>query len=292
MKDYYKTLGVSRTATSSEIKNAYRKLSMVYHPDRNNGEDKFNSLFIEINEAYQTLYKEEQRISYDRLWNNKENLNQSSSRSYQQEQSYIQPIITQFFVDKIYFRPGDVVTITWSTTHADSIELRPFGFVSTQGVKKIKINQSHLFLEIDIVALNNISKRYFTSKIVLENIDHPQSKNKVKNENPLFDDKYSLRKELFSTEGKLGRFSYFKRMFSIIFIALLISPVVVIPFGYSSIPLAILISITFVLGTIQSIKRLNALQWSWYYCVLFLIPYINLFALFLLLVIPHSKNRK
>ncbi|MBW3519118.1 DnaJ domain-containing protein [Flavobacterium sp. NKUCC04_CG] len=292
MKDYYKILGVSRTATSSEIKNAYRKLSMLYHPDRHHGEEKFNGLFVEINEAYQTLYKEEQRSRYDLLWKNKDRPNQSSYRPYQQEQSYIQPIITQFFVDKIFFTTGDVVTITWHTLHADSIELRPFGFVSAQGIKKIKINHSNLFLEIDIIALNSVSKRYFTSKIVLENTSHPQSKNKAKKENPLFDDKYSLRKELLSTTGKLGRFSYFKRMFSIVFIALLISPAVVFPLEHSSIPLTILITITFVLGTIQSIKRLNALQWSWYYCILFLIPYVNLLALFLLIIIPNSKNSK
>ena len=53
-KDYYKTLGVSRTASEDEIKKAYRKLALKYHPDKNKdpgSEDKFK----EIAEAYEVL---------------------------------------------------------------------------------------------------------------------------------------------------------------------------------------------------------------------------------------------
>ena len=48
MKDYYTILGVEKNATQDEIKKAYRKLSMKYHPDRNNGDD---TQFKELNEA-------------------------------------------------------------------------------------------------------------------------------------------------------------------------------------------------------------------------------------------------
>lgn len=59
--DYYKTLGVPRTATADEIKSAYRKLARVYHPDAGGDEEKFK----EINEAYEVLSDEKKRKIYD-----------------------------------------------------------------------------------------------------------------------------------------------------------------------------------------------------------------------------------
>ena len=65
-KDYYKTLGVARTATPTEIKKAYRKLAAEFHPDKNKAkgaEDRFK----EINEANEVLSDAEKRRSYDEL---------------------------------------------------------------------------------------------------------------------------------------------------------------------------------------------------------------------------------
>ena len=66
-KDYYKTLGVERTASADEIKKAYRKLAMKYHPDRNQGNKQAEDQFKEINEAYEVLTDPEKRSKYDRL---------------------------------------------------------------------------------------------------------------------------------------------------------------------------------------------------------------------------------
>jgi curved DNA-binding protein len=66
-KDYYKILGVDRKAGEEEIKKAYRKLAMKYHPDRNPGDPKSEEKFKEINEAYQVLSDAEKRAHYDRL---------------------------------------------------------------------------------------------------------------------------------------------------------------------------------------------------------------------------------
>lgn len=66
-KDYYKILGVERKASTDEIRSAYRKLAMKYHPDKNPGDKKAEDKFKEINEAYQVLSDEQKRAHYDRL---------------------------------------------------------------------------------------------------------------------------------------------------------------------------------------------------------------------------------
>jgi DnaJ-class molecular chaperone len=66
--DYYKVLGISRNASDGEIKKAYRKLAMQYHPDRNPGKEKWaHEKFKEINEAYGALGDPERRKHYDQF---------------------------------------------------------------------------------------------------------------------------------------------------------------------------------------------------------------------------------
>lgn len=66
-QDYYKTLGVSRTASEKEIKQAYRRLARQYHPDRNPGNSQAEETFKHINEAYEVLGNADNRAKYDRL---------------------------------------------------------------------------------------------------------------------------------------------------------------------------------------------------------------------------------
>ena len=64
-RDYYEVLGVSKTATDAEIKKAYRKLAMKYHPDYNPGDKEAEEKFKEINEAHEVLSDPEKRQRYD-----------------------------------------------------------------------------------------------------------------------------------------------------------------------------------------------------------------------------------
>jgi DnaJ-class molecular chaperone len=67
-KDYYGILGIPRNASDAEIKKAYRKLAMQYHPDRNPGKEKWaNEKFKEINEAYGALGDPQKRKQYDQF---------------------------------------------------------------------------------------------------------------------------------------------------------------------------------------------------------------------------------
>jgi len=64
-KDYYKTLGVAKTAKPAEVKAAYRKLARKYHPDANKGDASAETKFKEISEAYSVLSDEKRRKEYD-----------------------------------------------------------------------------------------------------------------------------------------------------------------------------------------------------------------------------------
>ena len=67
MADYYETLGVSKDASADDIKKAYRKLALKYHPDRNQGDKEAEEKFKEISIAYETLSKPEKRAQYDQF---------------------------------------------------------------------------------------------------------------------------------------------------------------------------------------------------------------------------------
>ncbi len=66
-KDYYKTLGVEKTASEKDIKQAFRKLAKKYHPDANPNDPGAEAKFKEINEAYETLSDSEKRQQYDQF---------------------------------------------------------------------------------------------------------------------------------------------------------------------------------------------------------------------------------
>jgi molecular chaperone DnaJ len=66
-RDYYEVLGINRSASKDEIKKAYRKLAMQYHPDRNPGDKKAEENFKEAAEAYEVLSHDDKRNQYDRF---------------------------------------------------------------------------------------------------------------------------------------------------------------------------------------------------------------------------------
>ncbi|OHD71301.1 MAG: molecular chaperone DnaJ [Spirochaetes bacterium RBG_16_49_21] len=66
-RDYYEVLGVSKNATEDEIKQAYRKLALKYHPDRNKGDKNSEEKFKEATEAYEVLRDPKKRASYDKF---------------------------------------------------------------------------------------------------------------------------------------------------------------------------------------------------------------------------------
>jgi DnaJ-class molecular chaperone len=84
MMDYYKELGVNKHATSADIRTAYKRLALTWHPDRNKAKDA-EEKFKKIKQAYDVLIDDNQRRDYDRK--------QQQNRSYQstRNMNYSQP---------------------------------------------------------------------------------------------------------------------------------------------------------------------------------------------------------
>lgn len=131
MKNYYYFLGIKENASDEEIKKAYRKLSLKYHPDKNPSDEFFASRFMEIQEAYDMLSDAEKRRIYD------DNLGHQQ-RSYRPT---LPPSVKTFHANKIRAQKGEEVIINWQTHNADIVKIMPFGLERGYGERTFKITE-------------------------------------------------------------------------------------------------------------------------------------------------------
>ncbi|MCJ8154722.1 J domain-containing protein [Chryseobacterium sp. SSA4.19] len=131
MKDYYYFLGISHDASEEDVKKAYRKLSLKYHPDKNENDDFFADRFREIQEAYETLSDKSRRYSYD------QNL-ESHQKSFRYN---IPPSIKNFTANKVHAKKGEEIIISWQTQNADVVKVLPFGLEKPYGERIFKITE-------------------------------------------------------------------------------------------------------------------------------------------------------
>lgn len=135
MTDYYKILEISPTATSDEIKKAYRRLALKYHPDKNLGDKFAEANFIEIANAYETLSDTEERKKYDDYRERQSKTTDNSQQRSQTKQKAEEPV-------------SPLIFLSIFTNIKQRIE----------GVDKNKINQRYLFDSInDLLTDGNIN---------------------------------------------------------------------------------------------------------------------------------------
>lgn len=286
MTDYYKILGIDETASQEEIKKAYRKLSIKFHPDKNNGDIFFENMFKQIQEAYEILRNTQSRVEYERSFNKK-----TSNNKY----SNFQPVIEYFIADKTLLYNGDEITFEWKTSNADLIEIKPFGAVNANGIKIFKLNNfNRQFLIVELKATNTNNLKYVSKQINLENKIFRNAKTQSTNKSE-FSSTYKtstsyrpkekiVTEKFWSAKGRLRRKDYLIR-------AILLS----IPYGImvaisdNSYENGLVLSSTilgiagWIIIAIQAIKRLHDINMSGWWYMIFLIPYINLiFGLYVL----------
>lgn len=172
MKDYYYILGIKENSSNEEIKKAYRKLSLKFHPDKNDGDSFFEERFKEIQEAYETLSNSNKRNNYDIKRRN-------TASSTENNKNYI-PVIEYFKCDNTEFEYDKEITFKWKCLNSDVCELKPFGKVSSVGSKTVKIKDfENPYLNFELVATNHYLKKSTSSKLVLQNITHRNLRNKI-----------------------------------------------------------------------------------------------------------------
>lgn len=164
MKDYYYILGVKKTATTEEVKKAYRKLSLKFHPDKNEGDEFFTERFKEIQEAYETLVDSSKRQTYD------EKRNSSSSNRQYNSGTNFNPDIEYFKSNKNTFEYDEEVTFSWKTINADKVILKPFGVVQPIGQKTYRIKDfKNRSVTFELNAENSNIGRQIKSSLTLSN---------------------------------------------------------------------------------------------------------------------------
>lgn len=164
MKDYYYILGIKQNASSEDIKKAYRKLSIKFHPDKNDGDDFFTERFKEIQEAYEMLIDNTKRNSYDNLKSNNSTTQQPNNGGN------FTPEIEYFRSNKMYFEFEEAITFSWKTINADKVTLKPFGSVPPIGQKTYKIKDFKTSsITIELIAENSNIGRSIKSSLSLKN---------------------------------------------------------------------------------------------------------------------------
>jgi len=187
MKDYYYILGVPPNATEQQIRTAYKKLSILFHPDKNGGDKFFEDRFKEIQEAYQALAENQRRDDYDQQLNN---FHQPDTQS---QYNTAAPVIRVFDVSKKMVAEGELITITWSVQNADSLHISPIGLLPATGTKTIRLPNlvGKPLVTLTLIATNTFIQQSVEKQLIIENknfknkpIQYLQEKNPIAEKRP------------------------------------------------------------------------------------------------------------
>lgn len=168
MKDYYYILGLTRDADEQEIRQAFKKLSLKFHPDRNEGDKFFEDHFKEVQEAYEILGDPDRRAKYDAQLEAKQ-----SPAAPPAAVDTARPLIQIFTISRKVIGAQEPVTITWETAHADDIWIDVLGKVERTGTKTLRLSglQHRPQISITITARNTHINQAVEQTLVVQNKD-------------------------------------------------------------------------------------------------------------------------
>ncbi len=189
MKDYYYFLGIPQNASAEDIKKAYRKLSLKYHPDKNDNDVYFSDRFKEVREAYETLTDPQRKKIYD----------QNLGSQQRNVKSILPPKIKNFSASKIRAQKDEEITIYWNTYDADLVKIVPFGLEKPNGERTIRIKEfdSNGKFQILLHATNSILHKTIVQGITITELAENESNSDQKESlnNPSEDFPKSQKKE-------------------------------------------------------------------------------------------------
>lgn len=189
MKDYYYFLGIPQNASAEDIKKAYRKLSLKYHPDKNENDVYFSDRFKEVREAYETLIDPQRKKIYD----------QNLGSQQRNVKSILPPKIKNFSASKIRAQRDEEITIYWNTYDADLVKIVPFGLEKPNGERTIRIKEfdSNGKFQILLHATNTILHKTIVQGITITELAENESNSNQKESlnNPSEDLQKSQKKE-------------------------------------------------------------------------------------------------
>ncbi len=165
MKDYYYFLGVKTDASDEDIKKAYRKLSLKYHPDKNIDDEFFAERFKEVQEAYETLSDAEMRKLYD----------QNYETGLRSRKSNLPPLIKTFSANKIRAMKGEEIILNWQTSNADVVKILPFGLEKSYGERSFRVTEfQNGKFHVVLHATNSLLRRTTVKGITITEIFAPE----------------------------------------------------------------------------------------------------------------------
>lgn len=199
MKDYYYILGISKSATLSEIQQAYKKLSLKFHPKENGNDPFFVMHYNKIKEAYAVLSDDHKRFRYDKA------LGKELDAEVEEILEGPAPVIASFFTSKKSIQKDDLLTISWEVLNAELVEINLIGKVLSNGTQTIRLSQidpAEEFLSLEITASNTNSKKNSTKKIALKNTSFSPQKAAIKQRQDELLEEKKLTKETVSLPKK------------------------------------------------------------------------------------------
>lgn len=152
VRDYYDTLGVPPSATRLEIQQAFQRLALKFHPERNAHDPFFTLHYNRVKEAYEVLSDEHKRFRYDKALQEKNGVLDASLMEVPP------PVIASFFASKKASQRGDALTISWEVLNADEVRINLIGEVASNGTQTIRLTEVmpyQPYINIDLEAIND-----------------------------------------------------------------------------------------------------------------------------------------